>query len=370
MTQYHYLDSTQVQQLVMHVQDQILESPALINKDALTALGFNVITGTIFKDLQYLKLKKGNNARNYGVSTKDEDGGNVRVKTIQRELTVYHSWDRIEIDTQNFREKEPFVISAESYDPDTLLNSLKVIKDETEGYAADIFAGLFWGVRNPSGASALSIYDGVMTIIKKKIENEYTIATPGTYTSGLTKKETTVDGRDFEMDAAKQIVACDPFTDVDSTDPSANWDNFVAWLNGMPDKMRNNKDGIVVYMDAASRTRLINSYGRTYPSLTPQTAKLTVSFEDSLPNVTICSHLVVGKGDMLLATTKGNFDFGIDSEGNLSKVSIEVMGSVNNNLMALQIDSTQGCRVRYFDAAHIYWNGKVNTFDTSLLGDF
>ena len=346
MGQYNYLNATNVSQLVTHIQEEILESPALVNEEALSALSFNVLTGVIYKDLQYIKLKKGNNARNYGVS--DAVGGE-RIQVKERELIAHHSWDRLYVDIQDFREKEPFVLSAESYERDTLLNSIGVIKNETEGYAADVFSGLFWGKYVAKSKNSQQLYDGVMTIIKAEYDK----------TEGS------------EINKTVQVIATNAFADVDSTDPSSNWDEFEAWVNKMPMKLRNAKEGVIVYMSDATKTRIMDSYARTYPAVQPQNVTaLTCGFMN-LPNITIASHPVVGQGDMLLATTKGNFDFGIDSIDNVkARVSCEVCGSINNNLLALQIESTQGTRVRYFDAGHLYWNGKLNTLDTSILGDY
>jgi len=358
---YYSLSLDQITLLTNHMQEQILESPAIINAGALTDLGFNTITGVEFKDTQFISLRKGGTTRPYvnGSSIASEVG-----KLIQRELVAKLAWNRVVDNVQNYREKEPFHIDAESFNG--LPNSQMQIKSISTEYAEDVFSGLFYGAYNAAGTTSMSLYDGVFTQILAKINAEYTV-TDSAY--GDVTKYAVKSGVTPEFTPATQIIPTSVFTDVSDATKTDNWDAFVAFINALPTKLRKAPEGVIVYMSDATKTRIVDSYARTYPAFTPTTVgELGFGFMN-LPKVTIVSHPVVGNGDMLLATTKGNFDFGIDSLNNLNKIEVGRMESDFNNII-FQIQSAQGCRVRYYDAAHLAWNGKTNTFDTTLVGDY
>lgn len=357
---YYSLNLDQITILTNHLQEQILESPAIINASALTDLGFNTITGVEFKETQFISLRKGGTTRPYvnGSSINSEVG-----KLLQRELVAKLAWNRVVDNIQNYREKEPFHIDAESFNG--LPNSEMQIKSISTEYAEDVFSGLFFGSYNPNGNS-MNLYDGVFTQILAKINAEYTV-TDSDYDDKT--KYAVKNGVTPEFTPAAQIIPTAPFADVSEATKTDNWDAFVAFINALPTKLRKAADGVVVYMSDATKTRIVDSYARTYPAFTPvAVGELGFGFMN-LPKVTIVSHPVVGNGDMLLATTKGNFDFGIDSLNNLNKIEVGKMESDFNNII-FQIQSAQGCRVRYFDKAHLAWNGAVNTADTTLAGDY
>jgi len=357
---YYSLNLSQITLLTTHLQEQILESPAVVNESALNDLGFNTITGVEFKDVQFINLRKGGTTRPYsnGSTIASEVG-----KLIQRELVAKLSWNRVVDNIQNYREKEPFHIDEESFEG--LPNSEMQIKSISTEYAEDVFSGLFHGAYNASGTNSLSLYDGVFTLFKKKIDEEYTVADD----AYADKTKYTAKGANAEFDPAKQIIPTSAFADVTEATKTDNWDEFVAYINALPVKLRKAPDGVIVYMSDATKTRIVDSYARTYPAFTPVTVgELGFGFMN-LPKVTIVSHPVIGNGDMLLASTKGNFDFGIDSLNNLNKIETDKMQEDFNNII-FQIQSAQGCRVRYFDAAHMAWNGKLNVADTTLAGDY
>jgi len=370
MPTYYSLSLADITLLTNHLQEEILESPAIINQGALTELGFNTITGTEFKDTQFLLLRKGGTTRPYvnGSTINSEIG-----KMIQRELEVKLSWNRVVDNIQNYREKEPFHIDAESFSG--LPNSTQQIKMISTEYAEDVFSALWFGKYDASALVAnggtatgtpMDLYDGIFTKILAKINAEYTLS--GTDYSDNTAY-TVVSGVTPEFVPTSQIVTSGAFVDVTENTKTANWEAFLSFINGLPVKLRKAPEGVWVYCSDATKARIIDSYCRTYPALTPTTVgELTVGFMN-LPKVNLVSHPILGTGDMLLATTKGNFDFGIDSLNNMNKIQTGVMESDFNNVI-FQIQSAQGTRVRYFDAAHLAWNGLQNTADTTLVGDY
>lgn len=367
MAEYKSLNLQEITHLTNHLQEQILESPAVINQSALNELGFNVLTGVEFKDTQFIMLRKGGTTRPYvngGDPIKSEIG-----KLIDRELVVKTAWNRVVDNIQNYREKEPYHVDAESFSG--LPNSTEQIKSISTEFAEDVFAGLFYGEYNIGGNTHMALYDGIWTIIHKKIVDDWTTnAETGLLEKDPSGKYTLISGHKSELDLNKQIIPTGAFVDfVSDEDKSTNWNSFLAFVNNLPTKLRKAAEGVVVYCSDATKSRIVDSFCRTYPALTPQTVgELSVGFMN-LPKVTLVSHPVLGEGSMLLATTKGNFDFGIDSLNNTNKILTGVMESDFNNVI-FQIQSSQGTRVRYFDPAHLAWNGLVNTPDTTLVGDY
>ena len=372
---YYSLSLAEITLLTNHLQEEILESPAIINQGVLNELGINTITGVEFKDTQFIALRKGGTTRPYvnGSSINSEIG-----KLIERELEVKTSWNRVVDNIQNYREKEPYHIDAESFEG--LPNSTQQIKMISTEYAEDVFSPIWFGkydATDPtaSGATAtgtpLDLYDGIFTKILNKINDEYTMTagTGGAIDYSDTTKYTVKSGVTPEFVPATQIVTSGAFIDVTEATKTANWEAFLGFINGLPTKLRKAANGVYVYCSDATKARIMDSYCRTYPALTPETVgELGVGFMN-LPKVKLLSHPVLGAGDMLLATTEGNFDFGIDSLNNMNKIQTGLMESDFNNVI-FQIQSTQGTRVRYFDAAHLAWNGLENTADTTLTGDY
>ena len=318
---------------VKHVADQlqpnIVMGPAYFSKDELKRLGFKIITGVQFKNTAMVLNRKGGTSRRKVVGTPIES--KIGYLT-ERVMTARIVWNRYRHNEDEFQEK-PIAIEggAKFHYPLTeeMINAIGMT------FSEDVYANLFFGDEN-SNVAELSLYDGIHTNINKDIENG-----------------------DISQ-ARGNLIPCDVIDDPQTEGDDAAWKAWVAWYDQWSPALK--RVQVLCYMSIANGHAIANAYGQHHRSLKEVTylPDANGNFKvPEYPKVTFVPSDDFGKGTRMVATTPGNFEFGVNSEGDESFVGIQHGSDEDIKDIIFQIQGIYGTRVLNILPSHFVTNGGV-----------
>lgn len=339
-TQYYALKLDDVVTLTNILEPDIIESPVLDNLAVFNDLHINVIEDTEFERTKFIFRRKGGEARRYepGKTLKSNLGFMEESK-----LRVVQAWARYEQNLQSFREKEPFSILGSNKTYNAPVSEF-IIRNIGKQYAGDVLSNLFFGKEALGVENSMGLYDGYWTKIDQFIN------------AGAISKD------------KLNLVDCDPIDDDVETYDGENYDIFLAWVEGWHPLLRTAQD-VVVYMSPTMKRRIIHSYMRKFVGLQSPSAG-TDSFRLlDMPNIELKASALIGEGDRMIATVKGNLEFGLDQNDDWSSVAVH-MDQNDFNVLIFQIQSTQGVRILDISGTKFcVSNGTIKPID-QLNGDY
>jgi hypothetical protein len=318
---------------VKHVADQlqpnIVMGPAYFSKDELKRLGFKIITGVQFKNTAMVLNRKGGTSRRKVVGTPIES--KIGYLT-ERVMTARIVWNRYRHNEDEFQEK-PIAIEggAKFHYPLTeeMINAIGMT------FSEDVYANLFFGDEN-SNVAELSLYDGIHTNINKDIENG-----------------------DISQ-ARGNLIPCDVIDDPQTEGDDAAWKAWVAWYDQWSPALK--RVQVLCYMSIANGHAIANAYGQHHRNLKEVNylPDANGNFKvPEYPKVTFVPSDDFGKGTRMVATIPGNFEFGVNSEGDESFVGIQHGSDEDIKDIIFQIQGIYGTRVLNILPSHFVTNGGV-----------
>lgn len=324
-----------IKELTRSIQTEILESPAFLSADLFNKYGIRVLTGIEYKNVQFALKRKGGSTRPYNAS---KTVSNTLGKLEQIELVVKLAMNRFVDNIQNYREKEPFHVDTEG--KYVAPNSMGNIRQICNEFTDDVISNYFFGKYDLNGTyGSLSLYDGVFALIDKKL--------------------------------ADKRIKTGPLSPTTAATASDNWELVVNFVNHLPAALKQaarTADGVYIHMSPATKALILDSYGRTFPALKPtEISDIDIKFLN-LGNYHFIDNDLLGEGSLMLATTKDNMEFGVDSLNNQASVEVDRDNNDFNNII-YQIQSAQGTRI--LDLTKVAVNDQVNTFTPSdYNGDY
>lgn len=347
----YLLSESQVQEVSKVIAPRLLEQTATLKFEQLAKYGINVITGLEFLQKQRRVKRSAGYTRAYkrgynrGGKLMDIDEVDLKVEVCRA-----HFVDHVE----NYREYDEWHILAENNFAD--VNSAQKMLYAGQSTTEDLVTNVYWGWR-----------DNTVVDEEKKLTGKYGVLSNF---DGLFKHISDLKAAGNKV----HVIETGEFQPVTGSTTDANWNIFVSFIEQLPSSFQkiinaeDNPQNATVRVNVTPQTyaRILNSYTRTYPALTPdKVSKVEVSFMD-FPNVILVSNFLIGKGSMMYAVIdvpgESEFDYGVDSLNNANKVEVNKNPFEPDEYM---YDIKIACGTRVMDLDHVVFNDCENTFTAS-----
>lgn len=329
----HAVDATLVQSVANILKKEILISPATLKKSELDKIGATVITGVSNIESEFISQAYEGSVRAYDVTkTYTEDDAKEISRIIERRLKVHLAFRMANLNTQRFKEKEPFDTTDKTNEE--ILMGLPAtsyaLLQAGEYYAQDVIKPFFHGDRDLGNDNPLGIYDGILKHVKKDMTTY--VDESGVTVPVLISKEN------------GNLIETSPLTKpVSETDFTA-FSVFEEFIEALDPALLDNPDGVLVLVDKKKAPFIYQAYMNRYPNL-----QNSVKFEGGYKffthdNITLVGTPLLGDTNLMIATRPGNMHFGIASEHDDNNVYAKQYG-LDPNRINLWIQSYQGTRL-------------------------
>lgn len=335
------LDIQELKTIVKILHPEIISSPAFINMQVLKDLGFNVLTGIQYKDAIIKHVRRGGTGRAYkpGVSVHKADLGAL----VERELEVKLSKGLYPDNIQLYREKVPFEdIKA---DINAAQNTRIQIDAIEKQFSEDLLANIFLGKWDPNADDSMHMMDGICTILQRFIN---------------TGEISTMRGN------LQPMLAIDA-----DTDPKDAYAIVKEWTSRWSTKLKaaRRTTGVDLYLTDEVFDLVQEGYLHTYEHRQMDDIEAADYQFLGMRGIHFKPTCLLGHGSRMIATIPGNFDFGLDSENDMS--SIKITEDVEDpNFIFFHVQSATGTRVRFIESDCLCINDQSSVADETLLGDF
>lgn len=344
-----FIGTEALEQICVKYQPQILMGAVHFRPDVFDRMKIKVSTGLRFKDVQNVMVRKGH-------TTQRKVVGQVKKNTAgyleERVMTGYLSVNMYIDNKDNYIETP-----VTSPDPDNVtysypLSELAMLA-AVRNYGEDVFDCLWHGddeieydEDDTNGTNYLRLYCGLVTYARRDVA------------SGRVSKE---NGNFADCDAIEE-----------PTDPQdiTAWNNFKAWRMKWKSTLRNAPE-VLIYCTEETGSAIAAAYGNSKNN----NSGVIYNEEDmtfKIPgwkNITFCPESSFGVGDLLIATTPYNFEYGVDTQNSRNSVSVRVGSDDDHADISFQIQSIQGTRVINVNASNFCMsNGNLTPSD--VAGDF
>ena len=212
-------------------------------------------------------------------------------------------------------------------------------------FSEDVYACLFHGDET-SNVTELALYDGLHTNINKDIE------------SG-----------DISQ-ARGNLIPCAVIDGPQSEGDDAAWKAWVEWYDKWSPALK--RVQVLCYMSIENGHAIADAYGQHHRNLKEVNylPDANGNFKvPEYPKVTFVPSDDFGKGTRMVATIPGNFEFGVNNEGDESFVAVQHGSDDDVKDIIFQIQGIFGTRVLNILPSHFVTNGGVIE-DSVWQGDY
>lgn len=334
------VDLTLVQTVANIVKKDILISPATLKNSELDKIGAKVITGVSNIESEFISQAYAGAIRAYDPTKNYTEADAKEVaRTIERKLKTNLAFRLANLNTQRFKEKEPFDTTDKTRE-EILLGlpaTTFALLQAGEYYGQDVIAPFFHGDLALGTNNPLGIYDGIFKQIKKDMTtyaNESGVSVPV-----LISKEN------------HNLFETSPLTKPTSTSDFTAFSVFEEFLENLDSSLVDNPDGVLVLVDKKKAPFIYQAYMNRYPNL-----QNSVKFDGGYQffthdKITLVGTPLLGATDTMIATRPGNLHFGIESERDDNNVYVKQYG-IDPNRLIMWIQSNQGTRLLNPTASH------------------
>lgn len=327
------IDISVVQSVTNLLKKDILISPALLKNSELEKIGVETITGVTHIESQFINLAYGGGIRAYDMTkTYTEADAKEVSKIIERRMKVYLSFKPVYMNLQEFKEKEPFP-TTDKVDEASLARLPQTqftLLQAGEMYGQGVINAFFHGKRSLGSDDPYGIYDGIFEQVAKDM------------TSYEDEEGHTIPV--LISEANGNLIKTDPLTDPTSDTDTSAYDAFETFLDGVSDNLTNNPDGFVVLVDSKKAPYIFRAYWNKYKNLQGvEVDKIGYKFFTH-PNAVLIPTPLMGSTNTMIATRRGNLQFGIESERDGNNVIIRNT-NFDPNHISMWIQSYQGTRL-------------------------
>lgn len=344
MAEAKFIGISNLQHIADQFAPQVIMGPAYFAPEELDRLGISVISGVQFKNTKVVLARKGGTTRRKIVGKmKDSTIGYLQERVLTAHLSVYRAHDNRDryIET-------PYQVegSAEFSYPFSEMAFEAIVKT----YGDDVFSNLFfgnaeWAEDENEDKARLGLYDGFHTLIRHDIE------------AGNISKEN------------GNLVECQTLDAPTDTEDFSAWTNFYAWYRGWNPALK--RVQTIVYLSVETAMAITMAYTNKYHGNAS-----VVAYEPNgnfklmeLPKVTFAPSDDWGKGERMVATIPGNFEYGVNSLDSRSKIAVREGSDSDTEDIVWQVQSIQGCRItNILPTAFVVNNASV--VNTLVPGDY
>ncbi len=322
------------------VGSQIVMGPAFANPDLLKRMRIKVISGVQYKQTETLLVRKGGTTRRKVVGQPMNNTiGFLKSRTLVAKL----AWNKFRGNTSEFTETNFGVHATGSYPVST-----EATEAILKTYAEDLLSNLFFGDINNeevAGKEMLSLYDGFHTYIAQDVADGYI---------------STVN---------KNLIECDSIVAPTDKEDSSPFDTVLEVYSKLSPALRKQKE-ILCYCDVLRGIYIADGYNNKKHGNADVVRKEDGTFTiPEMPRVTFVPEDVFGLGDRIIFTIPENFQYGVDTLNNQTKVRVKVGSDDDLDDVIFQIQSIQGTRVlNPLASAFAMTNGNIT--ENVLGGDY
>lgn len=305
-----FIGKEALQHVAEEVSKTVFLGPGYVDAEEMTRIGAKIITGVQYKRTDHILVRKGGTTRRKVV------GANVNSKIgyiEERTLVAKLSWNRFVDNIDNYTETV-FGVDAQGAYPFSTESAEAILKT----YAEDLAANWWYGdIEN--GADGLNLYDGIITLINKEVNDGNINAAHGNYLT-----HTAISAP------------------ASTTDTSA-YDSILAWYMGLNPQLRKN---CIIICDLKRAVYIAQAYANKFGGNFKVDYTVGGSYKlPEMPGATIVPVEGIGEGDKLIATIPGNLQYGCDTESNQTFIATQVGSDNDVRDVIFQIQSIQGARV-------------------------
>lgn len=325
MSKPEFIGIEALRQIAVKYSDQIHMSAVYYRPDVFERMGIEVITGIQFQEMRNLLNRKAHTTRRKVVGdTLKSQLGYLEERVLETQLT----WNRYLDNTDNYREKAVVDTTGTNQTYKYPLSEIAVLGIRAQ-YGEDLFDNLFHGDSSipnkmPDGvtdnpAAAFGLYDGFITNVRKDITTGRISEATGNYIE-LPAIAAPVDGDDIEA-----------------------WSTFKTFVNGFNPALRN-APKVLVWCTPETAMHIADAYQNAHRNNKAIYTDAGIQFPE-FRNIWLVDEASLGKGDMLLASTPKNFQYGVDSLNDKSYVKVQEGSDNDATDIFFQVQSNQGTRL-------------------------
>lgn len=315
MAELKFIGINNVINIANQLEPNIIMGPAYYKKSDLERFGIKVLTGVQFKKTAMVLSRKGGTSRRKKVGVHQESKLGY---LMERELVAHIVWNRFRHNEDEFQEK-PIQIegSAKFHYPLTEEFILEIGKEFND----DVYACLFHG-DDESDDETMNLYSGYHTLINNDM------------------------AKGLISEAAGNLIPCAVLDAVQAEGDSQAWDDFVKWHDKWPSVLQD-ADKVLVYMSVEYGNNISDAYEQKHRSLKSANFLPNGNFKiDRYSNIEFVPSSKWGNGTRMVATLPGNFEFGVNTEGQDSFVNVQHGSDEDCKDIIFQIQGIYGCRIK------------------------
>lgn len=321
------------------LQPNIIMGPAYYNAEELKKFGIKVITGVQFKDTAMVLNRKGATSRRKVVGqTLNSNLGYLAERTMVARIV----WNKFTHNEDEFQEVPVQIQGSAAFHyplTEEIINQVGIEFND------DVYPNIFGGDESLAATKPeLAFFDGYNALLAKDIA-------AGEVAEGK--------GNLIPMNA---LAA--PTKEGDS----AAWDEFVKWYDKWHPGLK--RQNVVVIMPLAYGHYIMDAYEQKHRSRAQVILQDDGTFKvREYPKLTFVPSDDFGQGTRIIATTVGNLEFGVNSEGDSSFVGVKQGTDNDQKDIVFQVQGIFGCRILRVNAANFVTNGGTITA-TYFSGDY
>lgn len=314
MAELKFIGIDNVKNIANQLEPNIIMGPAYFKKSELSRLAIKVITGVQFKKTAMVLSRKGGTSRRKKVGVRQESKIGY---LMERELVAHIIWNRFRHNEDEFQEKPiPIEGSANFHYP----LAEEFITEIGKEFSDDVYANLFFGDENSEDES-LNYYNGFHTLINNDM------------------------AKGLISEANGNLIPCAVLDAPQTEGDSQAWDDFVKWHDKWPSVLQD-ADNVIVYLGVDYGNNISDAYEQKHRSLKSADFLDNGNFKIArYPNITFAPTAKWGNGTRMVATIPGNFELGVNSEGQESFVAVQHGSDEDVKDIIFQIQGIYGCRI-------------------------
>lgn len=337
-----------LKQICVKYQPQIIMGAAHFRPDVFTRMRIKVSTGLRFKDVQNVMNRKGH-------TTQRKVVGKVKPSTLgymeERVLTGFLTVNQYRDNKDNYIEKP-----VTSEDPDNVTYTYPMseiaFKAAVANYGEDLFDCLWHGddeieydEEDTAGTNYLRLFCGLVTYARRD------------QASGRISKE------------YGNYAECDSIDEPSDPSDTTAYTSFKKWRMKWKSTLRNAPE-VLIYCTEEAGSAIAAAYGNSKSNNAGVIYNEDMTFKiPEWRNITFCPESSFGEGDLLIATTPENFEYGVDSNDSRNTVMVKMGSDDDLADIIFQIQSIQGTRINNVNASNFCMsNGPLTPSD--VAGDF
>ena len=335
-----FIGQAALEAVATKIETEIVMGPAFSRAGYFERMGIKVISGIQYKSIAYVMNRK-------GLTTVRKVVGKAVNSNIgyleERPMIVKLTWNHYTDSKRSYQENPVIVPESGEY---TYPASELAMKAILANYGEDLFNDLWHGDDTLADDNELGLFTGFITYLNR---------------DKAKGRISTANGN---------LVNCAAITKpVGATDVAA-LTAFDDWYNAWNPRLKN-QEKILVYGTVSTLGAIADAYSNSKNQLKEANYKENGNFTiPRYPKIEFCPDDLMGaSGDLLIATIPDNFQYGVDTENEDTKIGVKIGTDRDQEEIQFQVQSVQGTRVLNVNSS-VFCMSNGSLVYRSLAGDY